>query len=454
MRLISCKAGAADGQYDERQVCMVRRMMVSVILAFMVLLTGCSQMNHGGTAAPSLTAGTEKQEPQITGHTDSSPEPQTTGHSDSSPEPQTTGHSDSSPESRTTALWDSDALMKDLYTEAPYSVSYSELIDTYLIACGLYFDFGSPYLFPADAMVDYEETIEYFSPYKDHAFIRDLGAFVDGQGMNASMNVYVPLLQYAVSSKEKGECIGNIQSYVFQTDEAFYNFLENLHQFYDDTHAAAFFERSAIHRQLEQHIQSGMAGVPVITYFNAAESYTGTKDKLFPQQTLHYATCLSVYKSRNNASFHQIPVNGDMYFLSYQSPLGYDGNFHIQDMLETTIHESLHPFINPGVELQQELIQSLAGNKNPADYTSSIYVNMPWYRITDEAIVRAVQARIYREAGHGDGTAAKQLLDRQTGIANLYPIYDSLAEYESNREEYPCIDDYLQVLIPLYLEGR
>ena len=32
--------------------------------------------------------------------------------------------------------------------------------------------------------------------------------------------------------------------------------------------------------------------------------------------------------------------------------------------------------------------------------------------------------------------------------------YDSLAEYESNREEYPCIDDYLQVLIPLYLEGR
>lgn len=71
----------------------------------------------------------------------------------------------------------------------------------------------------------------------------------------------------------------------FQTDEAFYNFLENLHQFYDDTHAAAFFERSAIHRQLEQHIQSGMAGVPVITYFNAAESYTGTKDKLFPQQT-------------------------------------------------------------------------------------------------------------------------------------------------------------------------
>ena len=158
MRLISCKAGAgmegssaarphapgraADGQYDERQVCMVRRMMVSVILAFMVLLTGCGQMNHGGTAAPSLTAGTEKQEPQITGHTDSRPEPQTTGHSDSSPE------------SRTTALWDSDALMKDLYTEAPYSVSYSELIDTYLIAWGLYFDFGSPYLFPADAMVD------------------------------------------------------------------------------------------------------------------------------------------------------------------------------------------------------------------------------------------------------------------------------------------------------------
>ena len=387
----------------------MRRMMVSVILAVMVILTGCGQMDDEGSGVPSQTTGTEKQEPQTTGHSDRIREP------------------------RTSSLWDSDALMKELYTEASYSVSYSALIDTYLIACGLYFDFDSPYLFPADAMVDYEETIEYFSPYKDHAFIQDLGAFVDGQGMNASMNVYVPLLQYAVSSKENGECMGNIQSYAFQTDEAFYDFLENLHRFYDDTHAAAFFERSSIHRQLEQHIQSGMAGMHVTAYFNAAESYTGTKDKLFPQQTLHYATCLSVYKSRNNASFHHIPVNGDLYFLSYQSPLGYDGNFHIQDMLETTIHESLHPFINPGVEQQQELIQSLAGNKNPADYTSSIYVNMPWYRITDEAIVRAVQASIYKEAGQGDETAAKQLLDRQTGIANLYLIYDSLADYNVAR---------------------
>ena len=75
-----------------------------------------------------------------------------------------------------------------------------------------------------------------------------------------------------------------------------------------------FFERSAIHRQLEQHIQSGMAGVPVITYFNAAESYTGTKDKLFPQQTLHYATCLSVYKSRNNASFTRFLSMGTCIF--------------------------------------------------------------------------------------------------------------------------------------------
>lgn len=408
---------------------MMRRIIVFAILAMVVLLAGCYE--NGNVVSSVSVQNTEGEVPvsQNTERLDEGQEPQ---------EP---------------VVWSNDALMKNLYSASPYSVSYSELIDTYLIACGLYFDFDSPYLFPADVMVDYQETIEYFSPYKNHGFIQALGVFVDEQNRNASMNVYVPLLQYAVSVKENGECTGNIQSYVFQTDEAFYDFLESLYQFYVDTQAADFFEHSEIHRQLEQYIKSEMAGIPVITYFDAVEAYTGTKERLFPQQTLHYATCLSVYKSRNNASFHHIPINENMYFLSYQSPLGYSGNFHVKDMLDTTIHESLHPFINPGVEQQQETIGLLAGDKNPADYTSSIYVDMPWYRITDEAVVRAVQARIYREVGQGDETAAKQLLDRQTGIANLYPLYDSLADYESHRAEYPSIDDYLQVLIPLYLQN-
>ena len=405
----------------------MRRLIVYVILAVLISLTGCDKADQ---VIPSVSSQTAESERPL-----------------SQPPESTT----SSPELPPPVVWDNQALMKDLYTASPYSVSYSELIDSYLIACGLYFDCNSPYLFPADVMADYQETIDYFSPYKDHGFIRDLGAFVDEQNTNASMNVYVPLLQYAVSMKETGECTGNIQSYVFQTDEAFYEFLEKLQQFYTDTQAAAFFEQSAIHKQLETYIQSEMPRVPVTAYFDAAESYTGTKNRLFPGQNLHYATCLSVYKSRNNASFHQVSVNEDMYFLSYQSPLGYNGSFHIQDMLETTLHESLHPFINPGVEQQQEMIQSLAGDKNPAEYTSSIYVNMPWYRITDEAIVRAVQARIYRNIEQGNETAAKQLLDRQTGVANLYSMYDSLAGYENNRETYPGIDDYLQILIPIYL---
>lgn len=412
----------------ERQVRIVRRLMFFVILAIIVSFTGCSKTNH---VISGISPQTSEDETLI------------------QPFPDGSG---SRQELQTPVVWDNDVLMKNLYTASPYSVSYSELIDIYHIACGLYFDFNSPYLFPDDVMVDYQETIEYFSPYKDHAFIQNLGAFVDGQNRNASMNVYVPLLQYAVSMKEKGECIGNIQSYVFQTDDAFYDFLEKLQQFYIDTQAADFFEHSVIHRQLEQYIRSEMVSIPVVAYFNAVESYTGTKDRLFPQHTLYYASVLSVYKSRNNASFHQVSTNGNMYFLSYQSPLGNSGNFDIQDMLDTAIHESLHPLINPGVEQQQEMIQLLAGDKNPANYTSSIYVNMPWYRITDEAIVRAVQARIYREAGQGNETAAKQLLDRQTGIANLYSIYGSLAEYESHREKYPGIDDYLQILIPLYLE--
>lgn len=359
---------------------------------------------------------------------------------------------ESSSASPCTVGWHKDALMKELYNTSSYSAVYSQMVDTYLIACGLYYDFNSPYLFSSDMKVNYQETIEYFLPFKSHAFVQELGSYIEESNANSSTNVIVPLLQYAISMKEHGVSNGNIQSYIFQTDESFYSFLENLQQFYVDTQAEKFFANSEIHKQFEQYIHASISTVPIEAYINMIEKYTGTIDIIFGDSMLHYTSCLSVYKSPYNATFHQCYINEDIYLVIFQSPLGYDGSFDITNTIETTVHESLHQFINPGVEQQQGLIHSLSNDKNPDDYAASNYTWMPWHRLTDEAIVRVVQARIYGAVSQNYETAAKQILDEEvrSGWANLNAMYDILENYETKREQYPQIDSFLPILISQY----
>uniref|UniRef100_S0DDY5 DUF4932 domain-containing protein n=1 Tax=termite gut metagenome TaxID=433724 RepID=S0DDY5_9ZZZZ len=353
-----------------------------------------------------------------------------------------------------TAGFDQDAFMKDIYHIFPYSAVYSQMIDTYLIACGLYLDFDNTYIFSSDMAINYQETIAYFLPYKNHPFVQELSSHVYDPYTDVGLDTIHHLIMYAVSMKEQELGIGNIQSSAFSSDEAFYRFLDQLYTFYVDTKAEAFFKSSEIHQQLEAYIQSAIKTVPVIDYLNMAEEYTGTKNGIFSDSALHYISFLSVYKSPYNATFHSIYANADVYLVSLQSPLGYNGSWDIAQTTETTVHESLHPFINPGVERQQELIQSLSHDKNPGDYVPSHHTWMPWHRMTDEAIVRAVQARIYGAVSQDYEGLAKQILDKETrgGWANLLALYSILENYENNRTQYPQIDSFLPILISQYFK--
>lgn len=87
--------------------------------------------------------------------------------------------------------WSNDSLFEEIYHDnsGTYSILSSELIDTYFIACGLYFDFKSNFLFSQDMGIDYQETINYFSQYKEHEFIKQLSRYVDEANSYVSMDV-------------------------------------------------------------------------------------------------------------------------------------------------------------------------------------------------------------------------------------------------------------------------
>lgn len=340
-----------------------------------------------------------------------------------------------------------------LYNSLSYTVVSNELIDTYFIACGLLFNFEGSYLFDSDMKVDYQQTMEHFSPYSNHPFIHELEAYVDMQTKYADMGVLYYLAQYVMSMSNTGLGIANIQSSLFQSDEDFYTFVDDLNKFYQDTGAKEFFETSKLHESQKQYLSEHMKDVPTDDLLREMEDYAGNRSEVFGSSNIHYCSLISVYKSPDNASFHTFGMNQDMYLTSIQSPLGFDGDFHADQLFESYQHEGLHMFINQSVERQTQLIESLAKDKKNSDFASSQYINMPWHRITDEAIVRAVQARIYGIVYHNPEFGYQEILSKEikAGFQNLDAIYHGLEEYEDNRNQYPMIDDYLVKLIECYL---
>ena len=337
--------------------------------------------------------------------------------------------------------WHMNNLIDYLYESPKYSIISSELIDTYFIACGIYFGFQGDYLFCDDMNIDYRDTINYFETYKNHEFVMKLGTYLDTENQYAAMNILYSLPQYVITGA------------IIEEDADFSLFLDELYQFYIDSKAAVFFQKSNLHKELNKYIYEDISSVPVSELFAEMEEYTGNKTKVFGNNDVHYYSVISIYKSPYNATFHYYQVDDKFYIISFQSPLGFNGELNISQTIETAIHESLHLFINPCVEANRSMIDTLAQYKNTSDFTSQLYINMPWYRITDEAIVRVVQARIYGAVYNDYDRAFRQILEKeiQSGFVNLEAMFNSLKTYEQERNQYKTIEDFSIILMQNYL---
>lgn len=123
-----------------------------------------------------------------------------------------------------------------------YAVYESRLLDTYFIACSLYFDFSSMNLLPdTDNHTLYSDAKAYFEKYQEHPFIQNLGKYVDQQNKAERGGVVYPLLMHSFSMQDYHMGIGNLQTDVFQNAEEFDVFLDALQGFYTDTNADEFF---------------------------------------------------------------------------------------------------------------------------------------------------------------------------------------------------------------------
>ena len=270
---------------------------------------------------------------------------------------------------------------------------------------------------------------------------------------DVSGEVVHPLVYHILT----GEGFSQWSNSVFADAEEANTFINGLKQFYKDTGAEEFLKNSSLRQEMLAYIPGASGEMPIAEYLHEMEAYVGNKERLFDDANLHYYSLITPFRPKM-ASFYDCYPGQDVYFVAQQAPYSFtgDGSLDIRQIVETSIHESLHLFINGLVASRSELIDTLTQNLNPADYTSQLYIDAghPWHRIIDEAVVPAVQAGIYRQV-YGDSERAYQELlvkELNEGIVNLDKMYVALSTYEANRNTYPTIDAFMETLIRQYLQ--
>ncbi|PKM78595.1 MAG: hypothetical protein CVU90_00940 [Firmicutes bacterium HGW-Firmicutes-15] len=334
-------------------------------------------------------------------------------------------------------------------TDPSYMVYTSRNIDIFLIAAGLYTDFNNPYLLPyVEERPIYKNAKEYFSPYKNHAFIKGFAKYMNGTDVNSSYLAF--LLNYS-DLPQLNKIYDNPQKYLSDEKEAA-EFLNSLKAFYTDTKAETFFDNnSSSYQALNAYITENIKQSSMFKLINEVESYAGNKNTYFTGKNVSYCTVLSFY--RTNGSFASLDNEDNLTLASIQFP--YKGSrktseFSMNNIIKTSVHEYLHNYMNTPVQNNNALITDLTKGKDKTQYTSSMYAakSFPWNRVTDENFVRAVEARLYKKE-FGEDRAVMDIIDPETkaGFKTVRQIYVKLEEYEKDRNKYPAIDDFMPVLI-------
>ena len=332
-----------------------------------------------------------------------------------------------------------------IYSEpnSRYQIIASDIIDTLFIAGALYHDFESSSLCPANYSQSYDEVREYFTAYKEHPFITGFGRYANDMMQDVNGDAVTPLIYYILGEEY------NAESAAFYTDsEDVKSFIDALEQFYEDTNAGDFLEECNLRREQLSYVPGAAQDLPLSEFFTELEAYIGQGS-----DTVYYSL-LTPFRPQT-ASFYACSTGDEMRLVSLLSPYSFEGEHDMRQILETTIHESLHVFINSHVAAQSELIDRLTQGRSPEAYTCQLYLNAghSWNRIVDEAVVRAVQAGIYRRVYGDSDKAFNELLVKEmnAGIVNLDKMYEALLEYEGDRVEYLDITTFLETLIRQYL---
>lgn len=347
---------------------------------------------------------------------------------------------------------DSNILFKTS-EEIKYTISTNEMIDTYIIASAVYMDFNSQILMPnTENNAIYKRAKNYFSPYKNHKFLKDFDKYVFNGDING--DVIGVLLSYSPTPSLDKICEVDekYRNYIFKDNAEINSFIEGLKSFYEDTNAKEFFDNNKdLMNSVKSYVNYNIKDSRLIELIKSTEEYVNTKDKYFGDLPIEYETVLTIFRP-SMASFYSYKTDSSNKIVTFQSPNDFTQDpykLDINYMVENIIHEYLHSYINtPIYDITAKKCADT--NKYYSRLTNnSLYSNMPIYRQVDEYLVRAIQGRIYTQT-FGEKYTFNRLLNKEIkygGFERLEDIYKYLFNYETNRNKFPTIDDFLPEVV-------
>lgn len=330
-----------------------------------------------------------------------------------------------------------------------YELVKNEMVDTYLIAGAMYYEFKSPYLMPNTENEElYQKVKAHFEPYKEHSFIKNYKSY--GHMGDINGDAIGVILSY--SDRELKPIADIPQSYregVFKTDASLNMFLKDLKDFYETSHAHDFFEENkADYGLIRERIAAEIETKKLSELIGATEKYINGKEKPFKNEEIKYQTVLTLYRP-GNASFFKVNQKQYTQFITLLSANTAERDPNIMDidqMVASNIHEILHNYINEMVKGHQDKIDALAQTKEKNSYVPEMYQPMPWYRIVDEYCVRAIEGRIYGQV-FDENLAYKKIIEPEIkwgGFSKLDQVYKCLENYEMDRARYKSFDLYVE----------
>lgn len=338
-----------------------------------------------------------------------------------------------------------------------YKIINNEMVDTYLIATALYMDFKSDtVLLNTDEHLIYKNVKEFFIPFKNHEFLKNFDKYVFNKDING--DVIGVILSY--SNDNNLEKLHDVDSKyrngIFKDQREIDLLIEGLKSFYEDTNAKKYFEdNNELLLTANAYINDNIKNTKVIELIKTMEEYLNTKDKYYKDKKIEYEVVLTLYRP-SMASFYSYQTKDTNKIINFGSVNDFTRNpykFDINYMVENTIHEYLHSYINKPV--YDITIKNYVNDdiRNMDLTTNNIYKNMPIYRQLDEYLVRAIEGRIYTKIFDKEYTF-NRILDKEIkygGFESLEYVYNYLLNYE-NKDEFKDIDDFLPQIIDILIK--
>jgi len=211
---------------------------------------------------------------------------------------------------------------------------------------------------------------------------------------------------------------------------------DQLRDFYHTSRFTAFIEHHtegyrSIEKQVANFIQAGWAGEDVVKIL---EGYFG-------QQKHAYVLAPTPMERPGGGTMDWMGEDGDLVVVPFDCTVDRDW------ILYLFYHEVGHSFVNPLAERFNTIVQHYAGLYPQIEKVMQPWGYVKWQIALNEHILRAQNCRLRRHL-NGDAAAEAQLSQEQAhGFRFIRALDTKLAEYEAQRDRYPCFADFYPILL-------